>query len=474
MAKNGTCGPGYATPLDAFHNGTQEKLLYTICVQPDNTKQDYLATIDVNPESSTYSQVIHRTYTGSVGDELHHSGWNVCSSCHGDAALRRDKLVLPTLHSGKVYIVDTGTDPRKPVVHKVIENSEVSKYDVSFLHTTHCLASGEIMISTMGDNEGNGKGDFLLIDGKTLKVKGTWTKGKTAKFGYDFWYQPYHDVMVSTEWGTPKYFRNGCNGADVVNPDRYGRSLNFYKWSTHELVQTVDLGEQGTAPLEIRFLHDPKADQGFVGCAVYSKVFRFFRKQDGTWDTQKAIDIPPKTASKNDEEVKITGLISDILISLDDKYLYVSNWIFGEIRQYNITDTKDPKLVGLVQIGGEIVENGLTLVEDTEFPNSETPAPFKIRGKVLHGAPQMIQLSLDGKRLYVSSSLYSPWDKQIYPQSVKEGTWIAKIDVDIENGGLKVDENFLVHFGDEPDGPVLAHEIRYPGGDCSSDIWLAE
>lgn len=31
----------------------------------------------------------------------------------------------------------------------------------------------------------------------------------------------------------------------------------------------------------------------------------------------------------------------------------------------------------------------------------------------------MIQLSLDGKRLYVSTSLYSTWDVQFYPDMVK-------------------------------------------------------
>lgn len=35
-----------------------------------------------------------------------------------------------------------------------------------------------------------------------------------------------------------------------------------------------------------------------------------------------------------------------------------------------------------------------------------------------------------------------------------------------------LNQDFLVDFGKEPDGPVLAHEIRYPGGDCSSDIYL--
>ena len=34
-----------------------------------------------------------------------------------------------------------------------------------------------------------------------------------------------------------------------------------------------------------------------------------------------------------------------------------------------------------------------------------------------------------------------------------------KIDVDHENGGMKLDENFLIDFGQEPHGPALAHEV---------------
>lgn len=86
----------------------------------------------------------------------------------------------------------------------------------------------------------------------------------------------------------------------------------------------------------------------------------------------------------------------------------------------------------------------------------------------------MLQLSLDGKRLYVSSSLYSAWDKQFYPKSISAGGYIAQINVDTDKGGLTLNTDFLVDFGNEPYGPALPHEIRYPGGDCTSDIWLAE
>ena len=50
---------------------------------------------------------------------------------------------------------------------------------------------------------------------------------------------------------------------------------------------------------------------------------------------------------------------------------------------------------------------------------------------------------------------------------------MLQIDVNTEVGGLTVNKDFLVDFGNEPEGPALAHEIRYPGGDCTSDIYLA-
>lgn len=55
----GCCqGPGYATPLDAMKNGPKETLLYVICVQPEGRqKPDYLATVDIDPNSPTCGQV---------------------------------------------------------------------------------------------------------------------------------------------------------------------------------------------------------------------------------------------------------------------------------------------------------------------------------------------------------------------------------------------------------------------------------
>ncbi|KAF4524038.1 hypothetical protein B566_EDAN016020 [Ephemera danica] len=268
-----------------------------------------------------------------------------------------------------------------------------------------------------------------------------------ANFGYDYWYQPYHDVMISTEWGAPKRFKLGFFPEDTANEELYGHSLNVYSWKNRKLLQTIDLGPEAVAPLEIRFLHDPKESQGYVGCALNAIVFRFFMKADGKWAAEEVIKIPKKKV-EGWVAPEMGGMMTDILLSLDDRFLYFSHWLHGDIRQYDISDRSHPKLVGQIFLGGSILNDGpVKVIEDKEL--KKQPSAVFVKGRRLHGAPQMLQLSLDGKRLYVTN-------------------------VDTEKGGLTLDKEFLVDFGKEPDGPVLAHEVRYPGGDCTSDIWLAK
>jgi selenium-binding protein 1 len=321
----------------------------------------------------------------------------------------------------------------------------------------------------MGDLDGKPQGSFILLDGKTFNVISKWEKDDAAKFGYDFWYQPRHNVMISSEWGAPYVIKNGFN-LEHVQQGLYGHHLNVWDWTNHRMTQRIDLGSDGLLPLEIRFLHDPSEAQGYVGCALSSTVFRFFKASENKWEAEKVIAVPGKDV-EGWVLPTMPGLITDILISLDDRFLYFSNWLHGDVRQYDITDRSNPKLVGQIFIGGAICKDGpVKVTKDTEL--KEQPDPLIINGKRVHGGSQMIQLSLDGKRLYVTTSLYSTWDKIFYPDLVKHGSFMLQVDVDNEKGGLTLNKNFAVDFGDEPGGPALAHEMRYPGGDCSSDIWI--
>ena len=99
------CGPGYASPEEAM-KAEREKVLYTVALYVGTgvERPDYLATVDVDPKSPTYSRVAERTPMPNVGDELHHFGWNACSSCHGEEGKSRRFLLVPGQRSSRIHI----------------------------------------------------------------------------------------------------------------------------------------------------------------------------------------------------------------------------------------------------------------------------------------------------------------------------------------------------------------------------------
>ena len=254
----------------------------------------------------------------------------------------------------------------------------------------------------------------------------------------------------SSEWAAPNTVRGGFKLEDV-QAGKYGHHLHFWDWSEKRIAQSVDLGEEGLIPLEVRFHHDPDSTHGFVGAALSSAVFHW-HKAGETWQADKVIQVDP--VETEGWPFPVPGLITDVVLSMDDRYLYFSNWLHGDIRQYDIRDPANPKLTGQVWLGGVIGHES-----DHVRPS-------------LTGGPQMLQLSLDGKRLYVTSSLYSVWDNQFYPQMADQGSWMVAIDCDTDRGGMKLNDRMLVDFGKEPWGAARAHEIRFPGGDSTSDIWV--
>ncbi|EFN58621.1 hypothetical protein CHLNCDRAFT_140840 [Chlorella variabilis] len=427
---------GWATPGEAFRSAEREKILYVVCTIPKGARPDFLATIDADEASPTFSQVqkfgggealpsstaaterqsvIARTPVPYTGDELHHSGWNACSSCGDKSGKARKYLVAPALGSSRVYAFDVATDPRKPSLAKIVEPEEIKKTGLSYLHSSHCLADGNVMISGMGDPEGNNKGGFVLLDGETFKARAaadsvkdkTWSQD-TTEFGYDFWYQPHHDLLVSTSWGAPSEFFKGFNPAEVAT--KYGDQLYIWSWKERELVQKT------------RFLHDPWKAHGYVGAALSSNVIHISKEVNGSvsWKTNVAIKQP---------WVKVEGwvlpemppLITDILVSMDDKYLYFSNWLRGDLVQYDVSDPANPKFSNRIWLGGSLRKGGpVKVIEGLPEDSPEQPEVPTVKGVELQGGPQMIQLSLDGRRLYVTNSLFSPWDHQFYPDMPKK------------------------------------------------------
>jgi selenium-binding protein 1 len=217
--------------------------------------------------------------------------------------------------------------------------------------------------------------------------------------------------------------------------------LHFWNLSERRVEQTVDLGAGGLVPLEVRWLHDPEADEGFVGAALSSTMWHFHR-DNGSFTADQAIAVENVELDGWPLPGGVPGLITDLLVSMDDRYLYFSNWLHGDLRQYDISDPANPRLTGRLWLGGLLGK------------------PVDA-GRDLGGGPQMIQLSLDGRRLYVTNSLYSTWDNQF---------WLLRVNC-FPEGGMEVDPDFFVDFHDRPAGPARAHEVRLPGGDCTTEIF---
>ena len=149
MASSSNCcqGPGYCSPLSAMREGPREEYLFLSMISCDRTKPDYLATMNVNPQSEQYQQIVQRVYAQDLGEEFHHTGWNACSSCHDDPTKKRRFFIVGTLISSRLYVIDT-QDITNQKIHKIVEAEEFKKWDLSVPHTIHCLGKSDMTISS--------------------------------------------------------------------------------------------------------------------------------------------------------------------------------------------------------------------------------------------------------------------------------------------------------------------------------------
>src|SRR3989449_6930208 len=309
----------HASPQDALR-APQEEFLYLACLHEGTgvDAPDFLAVVDAEQ-----GRIVHETPMPNVGDELHHYGWNRCSSaCHGPD---RSHLIVPGFRSSRIHVVNVADDPRRPWIEKVIEPDEIiAKTGYTRPHTVHCMPGDNVVISMLGDADGNGAGGFAVLDAKTFDVKGRWENGgDKPPLNYDFWYQPRKNVLVSSEFGEPNAYEKGFDLEDVA-AGRYGSRLHFWNLEERTLTQTVDLGETGLIPLEVRWLHDPDAEEGFVGAALSSTMWRFRRDNRGR-------GARPENAGANGGvqggAVPGPGLVTQLLPSVGGRLLLLSDWL---------------------------------------------------------------------------------------------------------------------------------------------------
>jgi selenium-binding protein 1 len=439
-----------------------ETIAYVAAFDPARKVPDAIAVVDVDAKSKSYSTIIGTIPMPNTGDELHHFGWNACSSCLCPNAphphMERRYLVVPGLRSSRIHILDTHPNPKRPKIVKVIEPEEIAeKTGYTRAHTIHCGPEG-IYVTALGNTDGKAPGGIFLMDPETFEPLGRWEIERgPQQLAYDAWWHLGYDTLVTSEWGTPDTFESGLV-PEILLGSRYGRKLHFWDLHKRKHLQEIDFGEEHQLVFELRPAHDPTKAHGFVNCVISlkdlsSSIWTWYRDGD-KWAVKKVISIPAEPADPDDLPPVLKGfkavppLVTDIDLSMDDKYLYVSCWGTGDLQQYDVSDPMNPKLTGKVRIGG--------IVAGATHP--------KAKNARLTGGPQMVEISRDGKRVYFTNSLYGVIDPQFYHNGL-DG-WMVKLDAKAD-GGIAFDEEFFVEW---PKGH-LPHQVRLEGGDCSSDSY---
>ncbi|HEU4689239.1 MAG TPA: selenium-binding protein SBP56-related protein [Vicinamibacterales bacterium] len=446
-----------------------ESLAYMALINPSRQgKPDAIGVVDVDPASKSYGRLVGQTDMPNPGDELHHFGWNACSACLCPYAphphMERRFLIVPGINSSRLHILDTKPDPRQPKIVKVIEPQELAnRAGYASPHTIHCGIDG-IYVSALGAPNGDGPGGTFVMDPQTFDIRGQWEIDRGPQhLAYDVWWHLGLDTMITSTWGTPNMVKDGVN-PELLLGGKYGNTLHVWDLRRRRHVQALELGAEQQMALELRPAHDPTKDYGFVGVVVSlkdlsSSIWLWYRDTKngsngapGPWAVKKVIEIPAEAADPETLPPLLQGfkavapLLTDINLSLDDKYLYASCWGTGEFIQYDVSDPFNPKKISSVRLGG--------IVSRAAHP----AAP----DQPLNGGPQMVEISRDGKRVYFTNGLYSPWDEQFYPDGVRG--WAAKLDVGAN--GMTIDKKFFLQTGD-----MRTHQIRLEGGDASSDSY---
>ncbi len=389
----------------------QEDFVYvwTLGMEGVGDEQDKLVTVDVNPKSAHYGQVID---TVSVGgrNEAHHSGFTD----------DRQYLWAGGLDTSKIFIFDVHTDPAHPKLVNTITDFVSKSGGVVGPHTTYALP-GRMMITGLSNNKDHGGRTALVEytnDGKYIAthwmptdtdLRGAIKTGKFADgYGYDVRVLPRRNAMFTSSFtGWSNYmmdFGKMLNDPEAMK--RFGNTV--VQWNLHTR-QPKKVFDVPGAPLEIRCAWGANHNYCFTTTALTSKIWLIYEDDKGQWQTKAVADIGDPS--------KIP-LPVDISIQSDDNMLWVNTFMDGKTRAFDISDPFHPKQVFEQKIAAQV---------------------------------NMVSSSWDGKRLYYSSSLLANWDKKgkDNEQFLKLYTW----------DGKKLKPEFSIDFIKEKLG--RAHQMRF-------------
>ncbi|MBV9125450.1 MAG: beta-propeller fold lactonase family protein [Planctomycetes bacterium] len=361
-----------------------EKFLYVFCLDAKAKAHDFLAVIDVDVDSPTYGQLVHRLDLGSSGNETHHFGFTD----------DRTHIWGCSLFSSRLFLIDVASNPAQPRLEKVLEDvPEVT--GLSGPHTAYALP-GRMLFSFLGSKDGGlpaGLAEFTN-DGKFIRRL---ELPREAPYMYDVAVKPELNRMVTSSFTHLNNYQKPLAQMDLKD---FGRELLVWDFRRREVLAKLTTG---LAPLECRWSLKEGADHGFTNCALDDSIWMWEGTKEGKYEARKLCS---------------TGkLPADLRLSPDDRFLYVSCFGSNEIQQWDVSDLKNPRLTSTVVPGVQ---------------------------------PNMMHLTGDGKRMYVTNSLLSTLDHA--------GTFYVRL-VQVGPDGMKVDPFFNIDLNKLPTGPARGHDM---------------
>ena len=364
----------------------RESLLYVWTSDADAKQPDFLTVVDADPKSPGYGKILTTVPTGSTVDNEAH---------HFGYTVNADRIFAGGLVSNRLFIYDVKTDPRHPALVKTIPDlGALSGY--SGPHTYYAVPGG-VMIAMLGSKDGTGPGALVRLDeqGNFVSALPAPNRPDDPGYMYDVGVKPELNRTVTSSWTHPHHFRG-----NPIAPENVGDAVVVWDWKAGKVLQVEHLDKM---PLEVRWQHGPAARGGFINCAGASTIW-YWEDKDGKLAFTRVIQLPASSTP------------ADVRISYDNRLLYVSLFTGNAVQQYDVSDPLHPKFVSEVKLQ----------------------------------EPNMMKLTPDSRRLYVSNSLLSNLDGKV-PFRV----WL----LNVGTGGMTQDDKFVVDFDQFATGPGRPHDM---------------
>lgn len=306
----------------------------------------------------------------------------------------RGKIWAGALNTSRFFIFDVKTDPLNPKLIRTIDNvPQLTGF--SGPHTPYAIP-GRMLVSMASGPDGTGPGGIAEFtnDGDFV------ASHKAPNHPYETVIKPEFNRMITSSWVEQKTFMSPL---DKWDPKRFSNTMLVWDLKARKIVQEL---KGDPIPPAARWALAPNAAYGYSISNAGDSIWMFRRRSDGSFTYTKAADLAKGCAP------------GDLRQSPDDKYLYLSCIGLGEVQAWDISRPDKIRLHDTVQ--GIVQAN-------------------------------MMHMTNDGKRLYVTNSAISTVD-----YSPRYALRLIHVGPD---GRMKQDPFFHIDFSKAPDGPARPHDM---------------